>query len=159
MLLFSCSVASNSLNLDNAAHQVSLSFPGTCPNPCPLSQGCHPTISSSVIPFSSCLQYLPASWSFLKSQLFTSSGQSLGTSVSASDILMNVQDWFPLELTGSISLQSKAFSRVFCKTTVQKGQFFSTQHSLWSTALYIHDYWKTIALITELCQESNISEF
>ena len=142
MLFSSCSVAFNSLNLGNAACQTSLSFPGTCFNSCPLSQGCHPTISFSVIPFSSCFQSLPASWSFLKCQLFTSGGQSIGASVSASDVLMNVQDWFPLELTGLISLQSKAFSRVFSKTTVQRCQFFSTQHSLWSTALSIHDYWK-----------------
>ena len=92
-------------------------------NPCPLSRWCHPTISSSVVPFSSCLQSFPASESFQMSQFFTSGGQSIGISASASVLPMNIQDW-SLWWTGWISLQSKGFSRVFSNTTVQKHQFF-----------------------------------
>ena len=108
--------------------------PGACSNSCPLSQWYHPTISSSVIPFSSCLQSFPASGSFPMSQFFTSGGQSIGASASASDLPMNNKGWFPLELTGLISLQSKGLSRVFSSTTVQKPQFFSAQSSLWSNS-------------------------
>ena len=95
-----------------------------CSNSCPLSQWSHPIISSSVIPFSSCLQSFPASGSFPMSQFFTSGGQSIGVSASASVLPMNIQDWFPLGWTGWISLQSKGLSRVFSNTTVQKHQFF-----------------------------------
>jgi len=102
--------------------------PGVYSNSCPLSRWCHPTISSSVTPFSSCLQSFPASGSFPLSQFFTSGGQSTG--VSASVLPMNIQDWFPLGWTGWISLQSKGLSRVFSNTTVQKHQFFGTQLSL-----------------------------
>ena len=101
--------------------------PGAYSNSCPSSRWCHPTISSSVVPFSSCLQSFPASGSFQVSPFFTSGGQSIG--VSASVLPMNIQDWYPLELTGWISLQSKKFSRVFSKTTVQKHQFFGAQLS------------------------------
>ena len=105
--------------------------PRVHPNPCPLRRWCHSTISSSVIPFSSCPQSLPASGSFPMSQLFTSGGQSIGVSVSTSVLPMNTQDWSPLEWTGWISLQSKGLSRVFSNTVgVQKHQFFSTQLSL-----------------------------
>ena len=93
-------------------------------NSCPLRQWCHPTISSSVIPFSSRLQSFPASGSFPVSQLFTSGGHSIGISASTSVLPMNIQDWFPLGWTGWISLQSKGLSRVFSNTTVQKHQFF-----------------------------------
>ena len=103
--------------------------PEVCSNSCPLSWWCHPTISSSVILFSSCLQSSPASGSFPVSQFFTSGAQSIGASASASALPMNIQDWFPLGLTGLISLQSKGPSRVF-STTVQKHQFFSAQPSL-----------------------------
>ena len=106
-------------------------------NSCPLSWWCHPTISSSVIPFSSCPQSFPASGSFLMSRLFASGGQSIGVSTLASVLPMNIQDWFPLGLTGLISLQSKGLSRVFSNTTVQKYQFFGTQSSLWSDS-HIH---------------------
>ena len=99
------------------------------PNPFPLSQWCHPTISSSVIPFSSCPQSFPASGSLPMSQLFASSGQSTGASASTSVLPMNTQDWFPWR-TGWISLQSKGLSRVFSNTIVQKHQFFGTQLSL-----------------------------
>ena len=100
-----------------------------CSDSCPLSQWCHPTIYSSVIPFSSCLQSFPASVSFLMSQPPTSSSQSIGASASASVLPMNNQDWFPLGLTGLFSLQSKGLSRVFSNTTVQKRQFFGAQPS------------------------------
>ena len=95
-----------------------------------LSRWCHPTISSSVVPFSSCLQSFPASGSFQISQFFTSGGQSIRISASASVLPVNIQDWFPLWWTDWISLQSKGYSRVFSNTTVQKHQFFSTQPSL-----------------------------
>ena len=114
-------------------------FPGACSNSCPSSQWCHPTISSSVVPFFSRLQSFPASGSFLMSQLFASGGQSIGASASTSVLLMNVQGWFPLGLTGWISLQSKGLSRVFSNTTVQKHQFFGTQLSLWSSS-HIHTW-------------------
>ena len=99
------------------------------PNPCPLSWWCHPTISSSVIPFSSCPQSFPASGSFQMSQLFASGGQSIGVSASTSVLPINTQDW-SLGWTGWISLQSKRLSRVFSNTTVQKHQFFGAQLSL-----------------------------
>ena len=99
-------------------------------NSCPLSRWCHPSISSSVIPFSSCLQFFPASGSFQMSPFFTSGGQSIGVSAAASLLPMNIQGWFPLGWTGWISLLSKGLSRVFSNTTVQKHQFFSTQLSL-----------------------------
>ena len=94
------------------------SKPTVYSNSCPLSQWCHPTVSSSVVPFSSYLQSFPASVSFLMSQLFTSGGQSDGVSASLSVLPMNIQDWFPLGWTGWISLQSKRLSRVFSNTTV-----------------------------------------
>ena len=121
--------------------------PRACSNSCPLSRWCHPTISSSVTPFSSCPQSFPTSGSFPTSQLFASGGQSIGASASASVLPMNIQDWFPLELTGLISLQSKGLSRVFFNTTIWKHQFFCTQPSLWSNIS--HPYMttgKTIAL-------------
>ena len=108
--------------------------PGASSNSCPLSRWCHPTISSSVAPFSSCPQSFPASGSFPKSRLFTSSGQSVGSSASASVLSMNIQNWLPLGLTGLISLLSKRLSRVFSSTTVQKHQFFGAQPSLWSNS-------------------------
>ena len=101
--------------------------PGVYPNSCPLNHWCHPTISSSVIPFSSCPQSFPAWGSFPMSQLFTSGGQSIGVSDSTSVLPMNIQDWSHLGLTGWISLQSKGLSRVFSNTTVQRHQFFSAQ--------------------------------
>ena len=106
-------------------------FSRACSNSCPLGWWCHPTISSSVVPFS-CLQSFPASGAFPVSQFFTSGGQSIGASALASVLPMNIQDWFPLGLTGLISLQSKGLSRVFSNTTVQKHQFFGAQLSLWS---------------------------
>ena len=115
-----------------AAHQASLSITNSWspPNPCPLSRWCHPTISSSVVPFSSCPQSLSASESFPVSQFFAWGGQSIGVSPLASVLPMNTKGWSPLEWTGWISLQSKGLSRVFSNTTVQKHQFFSAQLSL-----------------------------
>ena len=121
----------------SAARQASLAsspHPRACSYSCPLSRWCHPTISSSVIPFSSCLQSFPASGSFPVSQFFISGSQSIGASASASVLPMNIQDWFPLRLTGLNSLQSKGLSRVFSKTTVQKHKFFGSQPSLWSNS-------------------------
>ena len=116
--------------------------PRVHPNPSPSSRWCHPTISSSVVPFS-CLQSFPASGSFQMSQHFASGGQSIGVSASASVIPMNIQDWSALGLNGWISLQSKRFSRVFSNTTVQQHQFFSAQLFFNSPTLTsIHVYWK-----------------
>ena len=112
--------------------------PGICSNSCPSSQWCHPTISSSVVPFSSCLQSFPASGSFPKSQFFTSGGQRIGASASASVLPMNIQDWFPLGLTDLITLQSKGLLRVFSSTTTQKHQL-SVQPSLWFNS-HIHTW-------------------
>ena len=104
--------------------------PGVQSNSCALSQWCHPAISSSVVPFASCPQSLPASGSFLMSQLFAWGGQSIGVSASESVLPMNTQDWSLLGWTSWISLQSKGLSKVFSNTTVQKHQFFSAQLSL-----------------------------
>ena len=119
--------------------------PGACSNSCASSQWCHPTISSSVVPFSSHLQSFPASGSFQMSQLFTSGGQSIGVLASTSVLAITIQDWFPLGWTGCISLQSRGLSRVFSNTTVQKHQFFDTQLSLQSNShilTSIYDHWK-----------------
>ena len=132
--------------------------PGAYSNSCPSSPWCHPTISSSVIPFYSCPQSFPASGSFQMSQFFASGGQSIGDSVSASVLPTNIQDWFSLGWTGWISLQSKGLSRVFSNTTVQKHlrlpAFFIVQLS--------HPYMttgKTIVRPDELCWQSNVSAF
>ena len=129
---FSRSVVSDSLRpheLQHARPPCPSPTPGVYSDPCPLSWWCHPAISSSVVPFSSCLQSLPASGSFPVSQLFSWPGQSIGVSASASVLPMNTQDWSLLGWTGWISLQSKGLSRVFSNTTVQKHQFFSAQLS------------------------------
>ena len=126
------SVVSDSLRphgLQHAKPPCPSPTPRVYPNSCLLSRWCHPTISSSVVPFS-CLQSFPASGSFQMSQLFISGGQSIGVSASTSVLPMNTQDWSPLGWTGWISLQSKGLSRVFSNTTVQKQQFFCTQLSL-----------------------------
>ena len=119
-----------------AAHQASLSIttPRAYSNSCPSSRWCHPTISSSVFPFSSCLQSFPGSGSFPMSQLFASGGQNIGASALASVLLLNIQGWFPLQLTGLVSLQSKGFSRVFSSTTIRRHQFFSAQPFLLSSS-------------------------
>ena len=130
---FSRSVVSDSLwphGLQHTRPPCPSPTPRAYSNSCSLSRWCHPTISSSVVPFSSLLQSLPASGSFQMSQFFTSGGQSIRVSASASVLPMSIQDWSPLGWTGWISLQSKGFSRVFSNTTVQKHQFFGTQLSL-----------------------------
>ena len=130
-LLFSCSVGSDSLQPHALQHTMlpcpSLS-PWVCSNSSLLSQWCHPTISSSVAPFSSCLQSFPESGSFPMSWLFISGGRSIRALASVPP--MNIQDWFLLGLTGLVSLQCKGFSRIFPNTTIQKHQFFSIQPSL-----------------------------
>ena len=126
---FSRSVVSDSL-WPHGLHHIRLPCPSPTPriysNSCPSSQWCHPTISSSVVLFSSRLQSFSASGSFLMSQFFASGGQRIGVSASTSFLPMNIQDWFPLGWTGWIALQSKGLSRVFSNTTVQKYQFFGT---------------------------------
>ena len=142
---FSCSVVSDSLR----PHELQHARP-PCPSPtprvysnlCPSSWWCHAAISSSVIPFSSCPQPLPASQSFPINQLFAWGDQSIGVSASASVLPMNTQDWSHLEWTGRISLQSKGLSRVFSSTTVKKHQFFGFQLSSQSNSSIIHDHWK-----------------
>ena len=129
----SCSVVSNSFwphGLQHARPPCPSPTPGVHSNSCPLSQWCHPTISSSLIPFSSHLQSFSTSGSFPMSQFFASGSQSIRVSAAPSVLLVNIQDRFPLRWTGLISLQSKGLSRVFSNTTVQKHQFFSAQLSL-----------------------------
>ena len=121
-----------------AHHQL----PELAQTQCPLSRSCHPTISSSVVRFSSCLQSFPASGSFPVSQFFTLGDQSIGVSASASVLPMNIQDWFPLGWTGWISLQSKGLSRVFSKTTVQKHNSLALSFLHSPTLTSIHDHWK-----------------
>ena len=134
--------------------------PGAYSNSCPSCWWCHPTISSSVVPFSSCLQSFPASGSFPKSQLFASGGQNIGVSASASVFPMNIQHWFPLGWTGWISLKFKGLSRVFSNTTVQKHRFLVLSFLYSPTLTSIHDYWKNHSLDwTYLCWQNNISAF
>ena len=129
---FSRLVMSNSLwphELQHARPPCPSPTPGIHSNSHPLSRWCHPAVSSSVVPFSSCPQSLPASGSFPMSQLFTSGGQSIGVSALASVLPMNTQNWSHLEWTSWISLQSKGLSRVFSNNSVQKHQFFCAQLS------------------------------
>ena len=130
---FSYPVVSNSLwphGLQYARFPCPSRTLGAYSNSCPLSWWCHPTIFSFVVPLSSRLQSFPASGSFQMSEFFTSGGQRIGVSTSASVLPMNIQDWFPLGWTGWISLHSRGLSRVFSNTTVQKHQFFRAQLSL-----------------------------
>ena len=133
-VVFSCSVVSDSLWPHGLQHARLLGpplSPRVCWNSYPLSQCCYLTISSSVTSFFFCLQSFPASGTFPMSRLFTSGGQRVGTSVSASVFPIKIQDWFPVGLTGLISLQSRVLLRVFSRITVQTHQFFGTQPSLW----------------------------
>ena len=147
---FSRSVMSNSLRphgLQNARPPCPLPTPGVYSNSCPLRRWWHPTISSSIIPFSSHPQSFPASGSFQMRQFFASGGQSIGVSASTSVLPMNIQDWSLLGWNGWISLQSKGLSKVFSNTTVQKHQFFGAQ--LFFIVQLSHPYMttgKTIAL-------------
>ena len=139
---FRCSVVSNSLHPHEPQHArppCPSPIPGVHPNPCTSSRWCHPTISSSVIPFSSCSLSFLATESFLVSQLFAWGGQSTRVSALASFLPKNTRGWSPLGWTGWISLQSKGLSRVFSNTTVQKHQFFSTQLSSQSNS-HIHTW-------------------
>ena len=139
---FSHSVVSNSLRPHESQHArppCPSPTPGVHSNSCPSSRWCHPAISSSVVPFSSCSKSLPASESFPMSQLFTWGGQSTGVSASTSVLQMNTQDWSPVGWIGWISLQSKGLSRIFSNTTVQKHQFFGTQPSSQSNS-HIHTW-------------------
>ena len=141
-LQFSCSVMSNSLQpqgLQDVRLPCPSPSPRACSNSCPSSSWWYLTISSSIIPFSSCLQSFPASGYFQMSQFFAPAGQNIGASASASVLLMNIQDWFPLGWTSWISLQSKGLSRVFSNTTVQKHQVYGAQLSLYSKSL-IHTW-------------------
>ena len=155
---FSRSVLSNYLRLHEPQHTrppCPSPAPGVYPNSCPLSWRCHPTISSSVVPFSSSLQSFPVSRSFQMSQLFSSSGQSIGVSASTSVLPMNIQAW-SLGWTGWISLQSKGLSRVFSNTI--NSLVFSFLYS--PTLTSIHDHWKNHSFDqTDLCWQSNISAF
>ena len=144
ILLTICPMIFNYSSVQSFTHvqpQASLSVTSSraCSNSCPSSQWCRPTISSSVVSFSSCLQSFPASGSFAMSQLSTSGGQSIGVSASEWVLPMNIQDWFPLGWTGWIFLQSMGLSRVFSNTTVQKHQFFGAQLSLQSNS-HIHTW-------------------
>ena len=134
--------------------------PRVHPNPCPLSRWCHPTISSSIVPYSSCPQSFPASGSFHMSQFFSLGGQSIGVSASTSVLPMNIHDWSPLGWTGWISLQSRGLSRVFSNIIVQKHQFFGTQLSSQSNS-HIHTWLlENHSLVqTDLCWQSNVSDF
>ena len=138
--LFRGSVMSTSLWSHGLQHaRLPCPFPGACSNSCPPSWWCRPTISSSVVHSSACLQSFPASGAFQVSQFFASGGQIIGASASTWVFPMNIQNWFPLGWTGWISLQFKGLSKVFSNTIVQKHQFFDTQLSLWSNS-HIHTW-------------------
>ena len=142
---FSRSVISDSLRpygLQHTRPPCPSSTPRVYSNSCPLNCCCHPTISSSVVPFSSRLQSFPVSGSFQMSQFFASGGQSIGVSASASVLPMNIQDWFPLGWTGWISLQSKELSRIFSNITVQSINSSVLKFLYSPTLTSIHDYWK-----------------
>ena len=142
LVQFSCSVVSDSSRPHESQHArlpCPSPTPRVYPNPCPSSQWCHPAISSSIVPFSSCPQSLPASGSFPMSQHFAWGGQSTGVSALASVLPMNTHDWSPVGWTGWTSLQSKGISRVFSNTTVQKPQFFGAQPSSQSNS-HIHTW-------------------
>ena len=139
---FSHSVISNSLwprGLQHTSLPCTSPTPRACSKSFPSSLWCHPIISSSVVPFSSCLQSFPASGSFPVSWFFTSGGQCVGISAIASVLPMNIQDWFPFGWTGWISLQPKGVTRAFCNTTIQKNKFFGAQLSLYSNS-HIHTW-------------------
>ena len=153
-----CPTLCNPMNrMQHARPPCLSSTPGIYPNSCPSSWWCHPTISSSVIPFSSCPQSFPASGSFQMCQLFALGGQRIGVSASTSVLPVNSKDWSPLEWTGWISLQSKGPSRVFSNTTVQKHQFFGAQLSLLShSGIYT---WLLEKPLMDFCWQSSVSAF
>ena len=146
---FSHSVVSHSLRPHESQHArppCSSPTPGVYSNSCPSSQWCHPAISSSVVPFSSCPQALPASGSFPMNQLFAWGSQTTGVSALASVLPMNTQDWLPLGWTGWMASQSKGLSRVFSNTIVQKHQFSALSFLHHPTLTSIHDHWKNHSL-------------
>ena len=145
---FSHSVVSDSATngLQHARLPCPSPTPGVYSNSSQLSWWCHPTISFSIVPFSSCLQSFPISGSFQMSQLFASGSQSIGVSASTSVLPRNIQNWSPLRWTGWIPLQSKGLSRVFSNTTVQRHQFFGARFLYNPTLASIHDYWKNHGL-------------
>ena len=146
--------------LQHAGIPCPSSSPRACPNSRRLSRWCHPTISSSVVPFSSCPQSFPASGSFPMSQLFASGGQSIGVSTSASVPPMNIQGWFLLGLTGLISLQAKGLSRVLSNTTVWKHQFSALSLFYGPTLTSIHDDRKNYSFhYMDLCWQSEVFAF
>ena len=162
-MLFSFPVISDSLWPCELQHARPLCLSPSlevCPMSCPLPRWCHPAISSSDTLFSFCPQSFPASGAFPISQLFTSDNQNTGVSASASVLLMSVQDWFPLRLTGLISLLSKGLSGVVSSTTVQRHQFFCTPPSLQSRSH--NSMWprgRPLPWLTDLCWQSNVSAF
>ena len=160
---FSHSVMSDSLRPCEQKHirpPCPSPTPRVHPNPCPWSQWCHPTISSSVIPFSSCPQSFRASRSFPMSQLFASGGHSIGVSASTSVLPMNIQGWFPLGLTGLISLLSKGLSGVFSSTIIWKLLSLTLSLLYCLTLISIYDYWKNHSYdYMDLCQQSDVSAF
>ena len=144
-LLFSHSFMSDSLQPHGLQHTrlpCHSPSPGVSPNSSPLSWWCQSIISSSVVPFSACLQSFPSLGSFPMSWLFESDGQNIGASASATVLPMNIQGWFPLGLTGLVSLLSKGLSKVFSNTTVRRHKFFGTQSSYGPPLTFIHNYWK-----------------
>ena len=143
---FSHSVVSESLRLHECQTSCPSPTPGVYSNSCPSSQGCHPAISSSVVPFSSCPQFLPASGSFHMSQLFAWGGQSTGVSASASVLPMNTQDWSPLGWTGWISSQYKRLSTVFSKPWFKSINFLRLSFLHSPTHTSIHEHWKNHCL-------------
>ena len=165
-LLFSCSVMSDSLwfhGLQYAMHPCPSLYPGVCSNLCSSSQWCLPTTSSSVALCSSCPQSFPASGSFPIYWHLASCGQSIGASASAPVLPINIQGWFPLELTGLISLLSKGLSRVFSRTTVWKHQFFSVHPSYCLTLISVHYYWKNrdywkMSVFIPIPKKGNVAE-
>ena len=146
-----------SLGMQHARPPCASASPRVCPSSCPLNRWCYPTVSTSALPFSFCLQSFPESGSFPMSQLFSSGGQSIGASVSATVFPMSIQYWFPLELTSLISLVSKGFSRIFSSTTIWKHQFFSAKAFLWPNS-HIHawllekpELWQYGPLLVKWC--------
>ena len=163
LLLFSHPVVSDSLR-PHGLQDTRLPCPSpslrACSNPRPMSQWCHPTISFSVTPISSCPQSFPASGSFPMSQLFASSGQSTGASASASVLPRNIQGWFPLGLTGLISLLSKELSKVFPAPQFESISSSALSLLYGSTHTFIHDYWKKHSFVcADLCWQLDVSAF
>ena len=161
-MLFSRSVVFDSLQphgLESSRLPCPPLSPRVSSNSCPLGWWCYLTISSSAAPFSFCLQSYPALGYFPVSWLFTSGGQSIGASASASVLPMNIQDWFPLGLTCSSSLQSKGLSSIFSRTRIWKSQIFSAQ-PYGPTPIFVYDYWNNYSFdYTDLCQQKDVSAF